>query len=35
MRVEYHPAVEQDVTEAIGRYEAASKRLSQEFIGPI
>ena len=31
MRVEYHAAVEQDVREAIGRYEAASKRLSQEF----
>src|SRR4051812_34814819 len=31
MRVEYHPAIEQGVAEAVERYKAASKRLSQEF----
>ena len=31
MRVEYHPAVERDVTEALQRYDAVSQRLGEEF----
>ena len=31
MRVEYHPAVEGEVTEAMQRYKAVSVRLSREF----
>ena len=31
MRVEYHPAVEQDVAEALRRYDAVSQRLGEEF----
>ena len=31
MRVEYHPAVEQEVAEALHRYDAVSQRLGQEF----
>ena len=31
MRVEYHPAVEQDVAEALRRYDSVSHRLSEEF----
>ncbi len=31
MRVEYHPAVERDVAEALQRYDAVSQRLAEEF----
>lgn len=31
MRIEYHPAVEQDVAEALERYEAVSQNLANEF----
>ena len=31
MSVEYHPAVEHDVTEALRRYDAVSQRLAEEF----
>ena len=31
MRLEYHPAVELDVAEALRRYDAASVRLGEEF----
>ena len=31
MRIEYHPAVEQDVAEALRRYDAVSRRLGEEF----
>jgi len=31
MRVEYHPAVEQDVAEALARYDSVSQRLGGEF----
>jgi len=31
MRIEYHPSVQQDVVEAIRRYEAVSKTLAKEF----
>ena len=31
MRIEYHPAVEQDVAEALRRYDAVSQRLGEEF----
>ena len=31
MRVEYHPAVEQDVAEALRHYDAVSQRLGGEF----
>lgn len=31
MRVEYHPAVEQDVGEALRRYDPVSQRLAEEF----
>lgn len=31
MSVEYHPAVEQDVAEALWRYDAVSQRLGEEF----
>ena len=31
MRVDYHPAVEQDVAEALLRYDAVSQRLGEEF----
>jgi len=31
VRVEYHPAVEQDVAEALRRYDALSQRLGEEF----
>ena len=31
MRVEYHPAVEQDVAEALRRYDAVGQRLGEEF----
>ncbi len=31
MRVEYHPAVEQDVAEALRRYDGVSERLGEEF----
>jgi hypothetical protein len=31
VRVEYHPAVEQDVAEALQRYDAVSHRLGEEF----
>ena len=31
MNVEYHPAVEQDVAEALRRYDAVSQRLGDEF----
>ena len=31
MRVEYHPAVEQDVAEALQRYDSVSQRLGEEF----
>jgi len=31
VRVEYHPAVEQDVAEALRRYDSVSHRLSEEF----
>ena len=31
MRVEYHPAVEQDVAEALRRYDAMAQRLGEEF----
>ena len=31
MRVEYHPAVEHDVAEALRRYDAVSQRLGEEF----
>ena len=31
MRVEYHPAVEGDVAEALRRYDAVSQRLGEEF----
>jgi hypothetical protein len=31
MRVEYHPAVQQDVAEAMRRYKAVSERLADDF----
>ena len=31
MRVDYHPAVEQDVAEALRRYDEVSQRLGDEF----
>lgn len=31
MRVEYHPAVRQDVAEALQRYDAVSQRLGEDF----
>jgi toxin ParE1/3/4 len=31
VKVEYHPAVEQDVAEALQRYDAVSQRLGDEF----
>lgn len=31
MRVEYHPAVERDVAEALQRYDSVSQRLGQDF----
>ena len=31
MRVEFHPAVEQDVAEALRWYDSVSSRLGQEF----
>ncbi|HXP59644.1 MAG TPA: hypothetical protein VN829_04085, partial [Dongiaceae bacterium] len=31
MRVEYHPAVRQDVAEAMRRYRAVSQRLADDF----
>ncbi len=31
MRIEYHPAVERDVAEALRRYNAVSQRLAEEF----
>ena len=31
MRIEYHPAVEQDVAEALRRYDAVSQLLGEEF----
>ena len=31
MRIEYHPAVEQDVAEALRRYDPVSQRLGEEF----
>ena len=31
MRIEYHPAVEQDVAAALRRYDAVSQRLGKEF----
>ena len=31
MRIEYHPAVEQDVAGVLRRYDAVSQRLGEEF----
>ena len=31
MRIDYHPAVEQDVAEALRRYDAVSQKLGDEF----
>lgn len=31
MRVEYHPAVREDVAEALQRYDAVSQRLGEDF----
>ena len=31
MNIEYHPAVEQDVAEALQRYDAVSRKLGEEF----
>jgi len=31
VRIEYHPAVEQDVSEALRRYDFVSLRLAEEF----
>ena len=31
MRVEFHPAVEHDVAEALQRYDAVSQKLGEEF----
>jgi hypothetical protein len=31
VNIEYHPAVEQDVAEALHRYDAVSKKLGDEF----
>ena len=31
MRVEYHPAVERDVAEALQRYDSVSQRLGEDF----
>ena len=31
MRVDYHPAVEQDVAEALRRYDEVSQRLGDDF----
>lgn len=31
MRIEYHPAVEQDVAEALRRYDSVSQQLGSEF----
>jgi len=31
VRVEFHPALEQDVTEALQRYDAVSRRLAEAF----
>jgi plasmid stabilization system protein ParE len=31
MKIEYHPAVEQDVSEALLRYENVSQQLANEF----
>jgi toxin ParE1/3/4 len=35
VRVEYHPAVEQDVAEALRRYDPVSQRLAEEFKGEL
>ena len=35
MRIEFHPAVEQDVAEALRRYDSVSQRLSEEFKGEL
>lgn len=31
MRIEFHPAIEQDVAEALRRYDSVSQRLGEEF----
>ena len=31
MNIEYHPAVEQDISEALRRYDSVSSRLGDEF----
>jgi plasmid stabilization system protein ParE len=31
VRIEYHPAVRQDVAEALQRYDAVSQRLGEDF----
>ena len=31
MSIEYHPAVEQDVSDALQRYDAVSRKLGEEF----
>jgi len=31
VRIEYHPSVEQDVAEALRRYDTVSHRLGDEF----
>jgi len=35
VRVEYHPAVEQDVAEALRRYDTVSQRLGEQFKGEL
>ena len=35
MKVEYHPAVEQDVADALRRYDALSQRLGGEFMAEL
>jgi len=31
VRIEFHPAIEQDVAEALRRYDSVSQRLGEEF----
>jgi hypothetical protein len=31
VRIEFHPAVEQDISEALRRYDSVSSRLGEEF----
>jgi hypothetical protein len=31
VRIDYHPAVQQDVADALQRYDAVSRKLGEEF----